>query len=464
MSGDASRNGAARRIPWSEEAEVSVLGAMIIDRDSVAVAMEDLDESAFYREGNRRVFRAMRRIFERGGVVEAVAVADELQSSGDLEAVGGSAYLARLVGAVPHTASFSQHCSIIREKATLRRLIESATDIIDDAYTSPAGEVSEALDRAEQRIFEIAGMERRGGFVRVKELVAESLTGIDRRMKTPGMVTGTPTGIDSLDNLTAGFQKSDLIVLAARPSMGKTALALNMALHVAISRRMPVAIFSLEMSREALVQRMLCSESKVDHSHVRIGRLNDEEYDRLARGAGHLHTAPIWIDDTPVLAPIELRAKLRRLIADSEAGDVGLVIIDYLQLMTGSRRTENRQQEISDISRALKAISRETSVPVMALSQLSRAPERRDDSRPRLSDLRESGAIEQDADVVLFIYREEMHSKPEEIQEKNLQGKAELIIGKQRNGPTGRVDLFFHKEFTTFREIDRRREEAGAAL
>ena len=444
-----------RRTPWSEEAELSVLGAMLIDGDAVAVALEHVDDAAFHREGNRRIFRAMVRLYGRGDVIDAVTLADELKTAGELEAVGGMAYLARLVDAVPTAAHVGYHCRILRDKSVLRRLISSATEIIQDAYEAPSGEIDETLDRAEQKIFEIAQAEERGGFVRIKEVLRSTMDRIDELTRNPGSITGVASGFPDLDRMTAGFQPSDLIVLAGRPSMGKTALALNIAQHTAIDEDVPVAIFSLEMSREQLVQRMLCAESKVDSSRVRTGRLNTDDFTRLARGAGHLNTAPIWIDDTPALSPIELRAKVRRLHA--EVG-VGLVVLDYMQLMSGGDRAENRQQEISAISRSLKGIAKEVGVPLLALSQLSRAPEQREGNRPRLSDLRESGAIEQDADVVLFIFREEMHRKPEEVEEKGLAGKAELIVGKQRNGPTGSVDLYFHKAFTAFESVSRRAE------
>ncbi|WP_419948744.1 replicative DNA helicase [Candidatus Palauibacter sp.] len=444
-----------RRTPWSEEAELSVLGAMLIDADAVAAALEHVDDAAFHREGNRRIFRAMVRLYGRGDVIDAVTLADELKTAGELEAVGGMGYLARLVDAVPTAANVGYHCRILRDKSVLRRLISSATEIIQEAYEAPAGEIDETLDRAEQKIFEIAQAEERGGFVRIKEVLRSTMDRIDELTRNPGSITGVASGFPDLDRMTAGFQPSDLIVLAGRPSMGKTALALNVAQHTAIDEDVPVAIFSLEMSRESLVQRMLCAESKVDSSRVRTGRLNTDDFTRLARGAGHLNTAPIWIDDTPALSPIELRAKVRRLHA--EVG-VGLVVLDYLQLMSGGDRSENRQQEISAISRSLKGIAKEVGVPLLALSQLSRAPEQREGNRPRLSDLRESGAIEQDADVVLFIFREEMHRKPEEVEERGLAGKAELIVGKQRNGPTGSVDLYFHKAFTAFESVSRRAE------
>ncbi len=449
---------ADRRVPWAPEAEIAVLGAMLINDSAIASALEFVDDSAFYREANRRVFRGMVRLYQRSEVIDSVTLTDELEAAGELEAIGGMSYIAQLIDAIPTSANIGYHSRIVREKATLRRLIEASTSIIQDVYDAPAGHMEETLDRAEQRIFEVSQAIQRGSFVRIKEILRSTMDRIDQLARNPGIITGVSTGFHDLDRMTAGLQPADYIVLAARPSMGKTALALNIAQHAAITDKVSVAVFSLEMSRESLVQRMLCAESKVDSSRVRTGRLSDEDFSNLARGAGHLNTAPIWIDDTPGLSPMELRGKIRRLHAEA---DLGLIIIDYMQLMSGSGRTESRQQEISDISRSLKGIAKEVGVPVLALSQLSRAPEQREGNRPRLSDLRESGAIEQDADVVLFIFREEMHRKPEEVIEKGLSGKAELIVGKQRNGPTGSIDLFFHKQFTAFESVSHR-SEAGA--
>ena len=401
-----------RRAPWSEEAELSVLGGMLIDGEAVAIAIELISDGAFYREGNRRIFRAMTRLYNRSDVIDAVTLADELKSAGELEGVGGMAYLAQLVDAVPTAANVEYHCRILRDKAILRRLIESATEIVQDAYETAGGEVDETLDRAEQRIFEIAQAKQRSGFVWIKEILWPTFEKIEELQKNPGSVTGVPTGFPELDNMTAGFQPGDLIVLAGRPSMGKTAIALNFAQHAAIESETPVAVFSLEMSKEALVQRLLCAEGRVDSSRLRRGSLQDDEYQRLATAAGLLNTAPVWIDDTPSISPLEIRAKARRLTAEV---NLGLIIVDYMQLMTGPSRSENRQQEISAISRGLKAVAKEFGVPVLALSQLSRAPEQRTgDHRPRLSDLRESGAIEQDADLVLFIFREEVYKSREE--------------------------------------------------
>ncbi len=441
---------AGRQIPWSEEAEISVLSAMLIDGDAVARAIETVGDGSFYREANRRIFRAMVRLYSRGEVIDVVTLSDELKSAGELDGAGGMVYLARLVDAVPTSANIEYHCRILRDKSVLRQLIDSATDIVRDAYDAPAGEVDDTLDRAEQRIFQIAQASQRQGFVWIKEILWPTFERIEELQSSPGSVTGVPSGFPDLDNLTAGFQKGDLIIVAGRPSMGKTALALNFAQHAAIAKEIPVAVFSLEMSKESLVQRLLCSEGRVDSGRLRRGRLQDDEYARLATAAGHLNTAPIWIDDSPAITALEVRAKARRLAAEV---DLGLIIVDYLQLMTGPGNADNRQQEISAISRSIKAIAKELNVPVVALSQLSRAPEQRTDKRPVLADLRESGAIEQDADLVLFVYREEVYRRPEDMVDdsgESIEGKTDLIIGKQRNGPTGTVGLYFHKNYTLF--------------
>jgi len=448
-----------RQPPWSEEAEISVLSAMLIDGDAVARAVEMVDDGSFYKEANRRVFRAMIRLYSRGEVIDVVTLSDELKSSGELEGAGGMPYLARLVDAVPTAANIEYHCRILKDKSVLRRLIEAATDIVQEAYEAPAGEVDDTLDRAEQRIFQIAQASERQGFVWIKEILWPAFERIEELQRSPGSVTGVASGYPDLDNMTAGFQPGDLVVVAGRPSMGKTALALNFAQHAAIDHDVPVAVFSLEMSKESLVQRLLCAEGRVDSGRLRRGRLQDDEYARLATAAGHLNTAPIWIDDTPAISPLELRAKARRLAAEV---DLGLIIVDYLQLMAGPRNVENRQQEISAISRSLKAVSKELNVPVVALSQLSRAPEQRTDKRPLLADLRESGAIEQDADLVIFVYREEAYRKDGDLIDdkgESLEGRAEIIVGKQRNGPTGTVNLYFHKSYTLFESLAPREDD-----
>jgi len=439
---------AGRKAPWNREAEQAVLGAMMLDQDAALRALELLDDAAFYQEAHRRLFRAMSALIKRGSVIDPVTLRDELTRSGDLEGAGGMEYIATLIDVVPTAANVTYHAKIVREKAVLRRLIETSTQIIQLAYEArdPAGEI---LDAAEHRVFQVSQMRHAEDFVRLKELLWPTMERIEKLQRGGRAVTGVGSGFIDLDELTAGFQPGDLIVIAARPSMGKTAFALNVAQHAAIEHGAGVAIFSLEMSKEALVQRLMCSEGLVDAQRLRRGQLRDEDYPKLARAAGLLGTAPIWIDDSGMLSPLEMRSKARRLKAEQDS--LALVIVDYLQLMQGPRDAESRQQEISHISRSLKALAKELNVPVLALSQLSRAPEQRaGDHRPKLSDLRESGAIEQDADVVLFIYRDEVYKGPEDEKGNSLEGLAEIIVGKQRNGPTGTVPLYFKKEFTRF--------------
>ena len=438
-----------RQPPYAAEAEVSVLGGMLIDNDAVAKAVEIVDDSMFYREGHRRIYRSMARLFQRGEVVDPTTVAEDLKQVGELDQAGGLPYLAELLDAVPTAANIEYHARIVRERALMRRLIEASTEIIQDVYEPGERTVDELLDHAEHAIFQVAQSHDREGFVWIKKILYPTFERIEQLQSAKCGVKGVGTGFPDLDNMTGGFQKGELTIVAARPSMGKTALVISLLLHAAISRQTPVALFSLEMSKEQLVQRMLCSEALVDLGRLLRGRLTDDDYVRLAQAAGHLNTAPIWIDDSGMLNVLEMRGKARRLKA--EQPELGLVVVDYLQLMQGGgRQAENRQQEVSEISRGLKAIAKELEVPVIALSQLSRAPEQRTDHRPQLSDLRESGSIEQDADLVMFLYRPEYYLSDMEAQEQGLAGKAELIIGKQRNGPTGSVQLFFRKESTRF--------------
>jgi replicative DNA helicase len=436
-----------RRPPYSQEAELSVLGGMLIDAEAIVRVVELLDDSMFYREAHRRLFRAMVRLWERNEIVDFVTLSDELRNVGDFETVGGSAALSTLLDAVPTAANIEYHARIVREKGILRRLIEAATSIIQETYENQ-GDVDDLLDHAEQKIFQIAESNDRKGFVWIKEILWPTFERIEQLQANSSSVTGVPTGFPDLDELTAGFQPGDLVIVAARPSMGKTAFTLNVAQHAAISAQHAVALFSLEMSKESLVQRILCAEGRVDASRLRTGRLRDEEYAQLATAAGYLNTAPIYIDDTPAISVLEMRAKARRLKADRP--DLALIIVDYLQLMRGAARTENRQQEVSEISRGLKALAKELNLPVVALSQLSRAVESRPDKKPMMSDLRESGAIEQDADVIMFLYRPEYYYGPVDKDGNSLEGRAELIIGKQRNGATGTVQLMFFKEYTRF--------------
>ena len=441
-----------RHPPVSTEAEVSVLGGMLIESDAVAKAVEFVDDSMFFREAHRRLFRAMTRMFERGETLDVITVSEELKRAGELDDVGGLEYLASLLDAVPTAANIEYHARIVREKALLRRLIGAAQTIIRDVYEPRERPVEAILDEAEQRIFRVAESHDREGFVWIKEILWPTFERIEKLQESAGGITGVPTGFSDLDRMTTGFQPGDLAIVAARPSMGKTSWVLNVAQTAAIEHGTTVAIFSLEMSKEQLVQRFLCAEGRVDAQKLRQGNLSPEEYQRLAQAAGHLNTAPLWIDDSPGATVLEMRAKARRLKSET---DLGMVVIDYMQLMSGSARAESRNQEVSAISRGLKALARELEVPVVALSQLSRAPEQRADHRPQLSDLRESGSIEQDADLVMFLYRPEYYFGPVDQDGASLEGKAELIVSKQRNGPTGVVNLYFHKAYTRFDSVAR---------
>ena len=427
-----------------------------IDSAAIGVAAELLDEQSFYRGAHRKIFRAIMDLFARDEAADLVTVTQELKRRKELDDVGGAAYLSSVLGSVATTANVRYHAKIVLEKAVLRRLINVATEVAEEAYDS-SGEAGDILDRAEHMIFEIAQAKVRRDFVPMREILKHSFEVIQELYDKKEHITGVATGFNDLDAITSGFQKSDLVVIAGRPSMGKTAFALNVASHAAIQKGIPVAIFSLEMGKEQLVQRMLCSEARVDAHKLRTGYLADRHWSSLTTAAGLLSESQIYIDDTPAMTVLEMRSKARRLKAES---DVGLVIVDYLQLMRGLGRQENRQQEISEISRSLKALAKELTVPVLALSQLSRAVETRGgDKRPILSDLRESGAIEQDADVVAFIYRAEQYERtPENI------GIAEIIIGKQRNGPTGTVRLQFSSECTRFDNLSMRPEEGFEEL
>jgi replicative DNA helicase len=454
-SSTADQQLSGRSAPWDNAAEQAVLGAMMLDQNAALRAAELLDQSNFYREGHRRLFRAMARLVQQGSVIDPVTLRDELMRQGELDDSGGVEYLAELVDSVTSTANLEAHAKIIRDKAVIRQLIETATNIIGEAYEQRTT-ANELLDVAESRVFLISQTRHERGFTRIKEMLSDTIERIETLQKSGKTVTGVASGFKDLDDLTSGFQRSDLIIVAARPSMGKTAFCLNIAAHAAIEDEVGIALFSLEMSKESLVQRLLSSEAWVDSQKVRRGGLRDSDFTNLAKAAGRLHSCPMWIDDTPSLSLLEMRSKARRLKAQNE---VGLIIVDYLQLMRAPEKAENRVQEISEISRSLKALARELETPVVALSQLSRATEQRGgDRRPILSDLRDSGAIEQDADVVIFIHRPEMYKTPEESRAEGLEGKAEVIVGKQRNGPTGTVELFFHKQFTRFDDHTNRPE------
>jgi replicative DNA helicase len=383
---------------------------------------------------------------ERDEPADLITLTNELRKIDQLDSIGGASYLASLIDSVPTAANIEYYAKIVKEKAILRKLIETSTDIITQSYED-RGDVEGFLDEAERAIFEISEKRVKPSFYFIRDIVKESFKTIERLFEKKELVTGVPSGLKELDGLTAGFHPSDLIIVAGRPSMGKTALCLNLAQYAAIEKRIPVAIFSLEMSKEQLVIRMLCSEARVEGTRLRTGFLTESDWPKLTLAAGNLSDAPIFIDDSAAISVLELRAKSRRLKGDY---GLGMLIIDYLQLMKGRTRVESRQQEISEISRSLKALAKELNIPVIAVSQLSRKTEERTGNRPQLSDLRESGAIEQDADLILFLYRDEVYNRSEDNPNK---GKAELIIGKQRNGPIGKIELQFSDKFTTFREL-----------
>lgn len=447
-----------RQPPWSEDAEQAVISAMLMDADAILRAAEFVDDTMFYKEGHRRIVRAIISISDRGDVVDPLTLSEELARRGELHHAGGKEYIGYLVDVVPTSANVEYHARIVRERALRRRLIETSTAIVTQAFESPL-QASELLDEAEHKIFQVNQSRGREGFTRIKELLWPTMERIESLQRSGQNITGVPSGFKDLDDITAGFQPSDLVVVAGRPAMGKTAFVLNIAQNAALDHSVPVAIFSLEMNKSSVVQRLLTAEGRVDAQRLRKGKLQDEEFVRLGRAAGLLSQAPIWIDDTPAMTLLELRSKARRLRMESE---IRMVIVDYLQLMQGPTDTESRQQEISYISRSLKALARELELPVVALSQLSRAPEQRsgEGKRPQLSDLRESGAIEQDADLVMFIYRQEMYDGPVDKDGNSLEGRAEVIVGKQRNGPTGMVNLYFNKSYTRFESYSARQPAA----
>jgi len=428
--------------PQALEAERSILAAMLLDESAIGRAVEMIESSAFYRTAHAKLYEAIVALYNTSTPADLITVSEKLRERGDLEAVGGPPFLAQIMEYATTAANIEQHIKIVHSKAILRALIKATTEIQQNAY-SGGEETAEILDRAEARIFGITDQRIREGFVTVGQLLKPTFDNIQKLFERKVQVTGVPSGWDDLDKLTSGWQPGDLVILAGRPSMGKTASAMNMAENAAIRANVPVAVFSLEMSKEQLALRLLCSQSEVPLHKVRTGYLGNEDWPRLTTGAGLLQKAPIMIDDSPAQSVLEIRAKCRRLKSE---GKLGLVVIDYLQLMRSSTPAENRVQEISQISRGLKALAKELSVPIIALSQLSRAVEQRGGGgRPQLSDLRESGALEQDADVVIFVYREVVY-KPDTPEP----GKAQLIIAKQRNGPTDDVDMTFLRECTKF--------------
>jgi replicative DNA helicase len=432
--------------PQNMEAEQSVLGGILIENGAIHKVMEILTPDDFYRDSHKKIFNSLLDLSERDEPADLITLTHELRKKDKLDSIGGASYVASLIDSIPTAANIEYYARIVKEKAILRKLIEAATDIVTQSYEDRQ-DVEGLLDEAERAIFQIAENRVRPSFYPIREIVKSSFKTLEKLFEKKEMITGIPSGFKSLDHYTAGFQPSDLIIVAGRPSMGKTAICLNMAQYAAIEKRVPVAIFSLEMSKEQLVLRMLCSEAQVEGTRIRTGFLSESDWPKLTLAAGNLSDASIFIDDTPALTILELRAKARRL--KGEHG-LGLLIVDYLQLMRGRTMIENRQQEISEISRSLKALAKELNIPVIAVSQLSRRSESREDKRPQMSDLRESGAIEQDADLILFIYRDEVYNRSEDNPNR---GKAEVIIGKQRNGPTGKVDMTFLDKFTAFKEL-----------
>jgi replicative DNA helicase len=432
--------------PQNIEAEQSVLGGILIENEAINKVMELLSPDDFYREAHHKIYHALINLSERDEPADLITLTNELRNLDQLDSIGGASYLASLIDSVPTAANIEYYAKIVKEKSILRQLIQTSTEIITQSYQD-RGDVEAFLDEAERAIFQISENKVRPSFYPIREIVKQSFKTLERLYEKKELVTGVPSGFKDLDQRTAGFQPSDLIIVAGRPSMGKTAFCLNVAQYASIEKRIPVAIFSLEMSKEQLVIRMLCSEAHVEGTKLRTGFLSESDWPRLTLAAGNLSDAPIFIDDTAALSVLELRAKARRL--NAEYG-LGMIILDYLQLMRGRTRVESRQQEISEISRSLKALSKELNIPVIAVSQLSRKTEERTGMRPQLSDLRESGAIEQDADLILFLYRDEVYNRSEDNPNR---GKAELIIGKQRNGPIGKVELAFLDKFTTFKEL-----------
>lgn len=434
-----------RKLPQNIEAEQSVLGAMLIRQEAITETQEILRADDFYREAHRIVYNAIEELFSNHEAVDLVTLTEQLRKTNNLDKVGGISFVTALANSVPTAANVVYHAKIVKEKAELRRLIDAATEIAAKAYADE-DDVDDIMDDAEKKILAIAANQMRGSFVPISEIIISAIDRVEQLYENQGGLTGISTGFSDLDQLTSGLQPSDLVLVAARPSMGKTAFTLNIATYAALHDS-SVAFFSLEMSKEQLVQRMICSEGAIDSQRLRTGGLLDEEWTQLIATADRLSTAKIYIDDTPGITVMELRSKARRLKAEH---GLDLVIIDYLQLMQGrsARSGDNRQQEISEISRSLKALARELGVPVVALSQLSRSVESRQVKKPMLSDLRESGSLEQDADIVMFLYREDYYNQ--ETENKNI---TEVIIAKHRNGPIDTVRLFFHKEYTKFRSV-----------
>ena len=436
--------------PQSMDAEMAVLGSMLLDRDAISHAIEILGASHFYRDAHKKIYSAVLKLHDENKAVDLITLIEELKKTNSLDEVGGPAYITSLASSVPTAANLVHYAKIVKEKMVLRSLINAGTQIVSECYDT-ADDVDNLIDRAERIIFDISSKKIEGKVLHLKEIIKSSIETIDNLYQRKENITGIATGFRDLDMKTAGLQASDFIVIAGRPSMGKSALALCIAEHAGVVEKLPVAFFSLEMAKEQLVQRILCSHARVDAHKVRTGFLSQADWPRLVNAAGKLSEAPIYIDDSPGISVLELRAKARRLKAQY---DIKLIVLDYLQLMQGPANSDNRQQEISEISRSLKALARELNVPLIAISQLSRAVEQRSDHRPQLSDLRESGAIEQDADLVILLLREEYYNPTEENK-----GLAQVIIAKQRNGPVGSLTLTFVGEYMRFENLTMRGEE-----
>ncbi|MFA5584707.1 MAG: replicative DNA helicase [Bacteriovoracaceae bacterium] len=434
------------RPPQNLEAELSVLGSILLEKDAITRIADILKPDDFYSNAHEIIYESMLDLYEKHQPIDLITLTNKLKERKVLDAVGGASYISTLVNAVPSSAHITHYGRIVADKATLRRLIESANQVTKNAYEEKE-EINTILDKAEQAIFKVSERNLKGKFVPIKNILEETFERIDDLHKDKDKLRGLPTGFNDLDNLLAGLQQSDLVIIAARPSVGKTSLALNIAENIAVKEGIPVAVFSLEMSKEQLVDRLLASQAKIDLWKLRTGNLEDDDFPRIGQAMASLSETPLFIDDSAMINVLEMRTKARRLQAER---GLGLIIIDYLQLMGGGN-SENRVQEISEISRSLKGLARELNVPVIALSQLSRAVEARPDKRPVLSDLRESGSIEQDADVVMFIYREELYDS-----ETEKRGIAEILVRKHRNGPVGSVDLHFKQEQTSFHNIEKK--------
>ena len=430
--------------PQALEAEQAVLGSMLTSKEAVSKAMQWVSAGQFYKDAHVRIFSCMVNLFEKGEPIDAISVVDRLKKKKDLESVGGAYYITGLAESVPTTANVEYYAKIVLEKYTLRKLIQVSHEVSKEAFED-VQDVDDILDSAESAIFNISEKRLRGGFEHIDPILQNTFEELDKIATNPGIVTGVPSGLMDLDAITSGFHSGELIIVAGRPGMGKTALALTMGRNTAVMDKTGVGIFSLEMANHQLAMRLLCAEGRVDSHLVRTGKLPKSQWKNLSIAVGQLAEAPIYLDDTAAMSVLEVRAKARRLKAEH---DVGLLIVDYIQLMTGPKGAESRQQEISQISRSLKALAKEIEVPVIGLSQLSRAVESRSDRRPQLSDLRESGAIEQDADVVIFLYRPWVYS-----QEEDDRGKATIIVAKQRNGPTGTIEATFIDRFARFENI-----------